>query len=58
MNIIRNSVRTEKIVIYTPNSPDKVKKKQGGIFLKIFNLISSMESYKKVSISYSQYLDW
>ena len=49
MNIICIRIRSgKKIICYTPNSPDIVKKtKQGGVFHQIFNLINSMESYKK-----------
>ena len=55
MKIIRFHICSgEKIIRYTPNSPDIGKTKQGGVFLQIFNLISSMESYKKGLISYPQ----
>ena len=40
---------------FTRYSKKQSKKKDS---LQIFNLISSMESYKKVLISYLQYSDW
>ena len=57
MNII--SICSEKKIIhYTPNSPDIVKKtKEGGVFFQIFYLISSMEGYRQVLISYPQSSD-
>ena len=55
MNIIRSHSRSrKKIICYTQNSPGIVKTKQGGVFLQISNLISSIKSYKKVLISYPQ----
>ena len=49
-----------EIVSYTPNSPMIVKKtKDGEVFLKIFNLISSMEKHRKFFlICYAQSSDW
>ena len=48
----------EKIICYTPNSLIIVKKKNGGVFLKIFILISSIESYRKFLIFYARPSDW
>ena len=48
MNFIGIHIRSGIFFCNTPNLPDIVKKKQGGVFLQILRLFSSMESYKKV----------
>ena len=58
MNIIHICIRSgKKIIRYTLSSPNVVKTKKG-VFLPIFNLISSMESYTNILISYPQSSDW
>ena len=47
----------EKIIRYTPDSPIILKTKNLS-FIFIFNLIISMESYRKLLIYYAQSSDW